>query len=202
MLASPGSFQVRTTVLWVAVADSPVGLAGGSAACPSGSGAAGMSMWEPARTRAHPVRVDRLDAVGVGRIGRHCGVGIGGRGTTRIRHQYTELAPGIVLAHPPQDDVAGDAGVAGVVPGQDHLIVGRRGREARGLGGCGGGALGRWRGCRGRPCQGPAPAGPRSGRLIHRERVVPRCSRRPTHGQVIQPRRGRGEGQGTGMVPR
>ena len=97
---------------------------------------------DPARALAHPVRVAGLDAVGVGRAGLYGIVGVGGGGAARVRHQFTERAPDIVLAHAPQDDVAGDAGVLGVVPGEDHLIVGRRGGEARGLGGCGGGAPG------------------------------------------------------------
>ena len=82
---------------------------------------------DPAGPFAHPVPVDGLDAVGVGSIGLYAVVGVGGRRRPRVRHQHTELAPGIVHADAPQDDVASDGVVVRVVPGQDHLVVGRRG---------------------------------------------------------------------------
>ena len=99
---------------------------------PSGVGAAVVSTCAPARALARPVLVDGLDAVGVGSPGRHGVVGVGGRGAARVRHQFGELALCVGIAVAPQDDVAGDAVVVGVVPGEGHRVVRDLGGESRG----------------------------------------------------------------------
>ena len=48
--------------------------------------------------------------------------------------QLIEVALGVVVAVAPEDHVPGDAVVAGVVPGERHLVMGSRGVQAGGLG--------------------------------------------------------------------
>ena len=50
-----------------------------------------------------PVLVDGLDPVGVVSTVLYRIVGVGGRRRSLVRHQFTELAPGIVHADAPQD---------------------------------------------------------------------------------------------------
>ena len=115
--------------------DGIVGRRGGQACRSVGDGRRRGVDVVPAGPLALPVPVDGLDAVGVVSVGLYRIVGVGGGRRTRVRHQNAELAPLIVHADAPQDHVAGDAVVTGVVPAEDHLAVGCRGFEAPGLGG-------------------------------------------------------------------
>ena len=81
-----------------------------------------------------PVLVDGLDPVSVVSTVLYRIVGVGGRRRSRVRHQLIEVALGVVVAVAPEDHVPGDAVVAGVVPGERHLVMGSRGVQAGGLG--------------------------------------------------------------------
>ena len=81
-----------------------------------------------------PVLVDGLDPVSVVSNVLYRIVGVGGRRRSRVRHQLIEVALGVVVAVAPEDHVPGDAVVAGVVPGERHLVMGSRGVQAGGLG--------------------------------------------------------------------
>ena len=76
---------------------------------------------DPARAFARPVPVDRLDPVGVASLRRRGVVGVRAGGGARVRDQFSELALSEGIPVTPQDHVAGDALVLGVVPGKDHL---------------------------------------------------------------------------------
>ena len=99
----------------------------------------GRSRWRvnmhPARTPAGPILVDGPDPVGVGCLRSYAVVGVGGRRRAGVLHQRGELTLRVVVAVATQDHVARDAVVLRVVPSEYHQVVGRRGREAGGLGG-------------------------------------------------------------------
>ena len=71
----------------------------------------------------------------VGLAGGSASARSAGSGAAGILYQVGELALCVDISVAPQDDVAGDAVVAGVVPAQGHRVVGCRGGQARGTGG-------------------------------------------------------------------
>ena len=91
-----------------------------------------------------PVLVDGLDPVSVVSTVLYRIVGVGGRRRSRVRHQLIEVALGVVVAVAPEDHVPGDAVVAGVVPGERHLVMGSRGVQAVGLAGTGTSRVSMW----------------------------------------------------------
>ena len=89
--------------------------------------------YDPAERSLTPVLVDGLDPVSVVSTVLYRIVGVGGRRRSRVRHQLIEVDLGIVVAVAPEDHVPGDAVVAGVVPGERHLVMGSRGVQAGAL---------------------------------------------------------------------
>ena len=83
---------------------------------------------DPGRSRslAQPMSVARLDAVPVAGGGLGAVVCVDGVGAGRVVLDDGEVAERVRVAVASKDLVAGDGGVAGIVPGQSHEIVAER----------------------------------------------------------------------------
>ena len=83
---------------------------------------------------ADAVLVYGLDPVHVALHRLHGAVGVAGRSRVGVGVDGDELASSMYTPVPPQHLVVGDAGVDGIVPGQDDRVVRRLGGQSRGLG--------------------------------------------------------------------